>query len=317
LHQFFTPTFFTISLAGTFTLEHCMRALIRYLSVPTLIVLGACSTSSGTARPAATATPAPAATSAAPATAVTAASPLFQYAPSAGQYRYTSAAKITQSMMGQSQDVESSGSRVVTITVARAAQDTLSLTVVLDSLNIVGPMGMTPPGIDKVPGSKFSAKVSPGGTVYSASGPSEAEQPMAATMTDEMARSLPRIKAALRTGATWTDTVSDKPKQNGIQMERRVISVYTVLADSTVGSELAWKIGRTSETTATGSGAPQGQNLTLETTSTSKGFVLIAKRGVLLGGLSEEQSNGKVTVTANAMEIGIKSTTTTTVQKIK
>jgi hypothetical protein len=291
-----------------------MRALVRFLSVPTLTVLGACSGSSSAGRPASPAAPAPAATS----TAASAAAPaMFQYAPSAGQYRFTSAAKITQSMMGQSQDVESSGMRLLSITVARASSDTMSLAVVLDSITIVGPMGMTPPGVDQLPGSKYGAKVSPSGVVYSTSGPSEANAPMAAALTDEMARSLPRIKGVLRAGATWTDTIADKPKQNGIQLERRVISVYTVMADSTVGGELAWKIGRASETTASGTGAPQGQNVVLETSSTGKGFVLISKRGVLLGGESEELANGKVTVTANAMEIGIKSTTTTKVQKVK
>jgi hypothetical protein len=178
-------------------------------------------------------------------------------------------------------------------------------------------MGMTPPGIEKMNGAKFSAKVSPTGRVYSTSGPSETELPLAAAMTDEMGRTLPRIKVNLAPGASWTDTLSDKPKQNGMSLDRQIISHFTVVGDSTVGGEAAWKITRESTTSASGSGAPQGQNVVIESTGTGKGMILISKRGVLLGGESEEQSLGKVTMTANSMEIGIKSTTTTKVLKVK
>ena len=284
---------------------------VRLLAIPAVTLLAACS---GSKAASAAAAPAPKAAAAA---AVPAAPKMFRYAPSASQYRFTSAAKGSQSMMGQSQDFETSAMRLVSITVAQATGDTLSLGIVLDSVSIVGPMGMAPPGMDKLNGAKFSAKVSPTGMVYSVSGPSETDLPMAAALTDEMGRTLPRIKANLVAGATWTDTVSDKPKQNGMSLDRQIISHFTVVGDSTVGGEAAWKITRESTTSASGAGAPQGQNVVLESTGTGKSTILISKRGVLLGGESEEQSVAKVTMTANSMEIGIKSTTTTKVLKVK
>lgn len=284
-------------------------SLIQLVAVPAVAILAACGGSNvaGTA-----AAPAPKTAAVAPAAPKT-----FEYAPSASQYRFTSTVKGSQSMMGQTQDYETSAMRLVSITVARATGDTMSLGVVLDSISIVGPMGMAPPGIDKLAGAKFSAKVSPTGKVYSATGPSEAELPLAAAMTDDMGRTLPRIKANLVAGASWTDTLSDKPKQNGMSLDRQIISHFMVVGDSTVGGEAAWKITRESTTSATGAGAPQGQNVVLESTGTGKSTILISKRGVLLGGESEEQSVAKVTMTGNSMEIGIKSTTTTKVLKVK
>jgi hypothetical protein len=287
-----------------------MRApFVRLLVLPALTVLVACGGSNAATSASAPAPKASAVASAAP--------KAFAYAPSTSQYRFTSSAKGSQSMMGQSQDFETSAMRLVSITVARATGDTMSLGIVLDSVSVVGPMGMAQPGIDKLAGAKFSAKVSPSGKVYSASGPSEAELPMAAALTDEMGRTLPRIKVNLAQGASWTDTVSDKPKQNGMSLDRQIISRFTVVGDSTVGSEAAWKITRESTTSATGTGTPQGQSVVIESTGTGKGVILISKRGVLLGGESEEQSVAKVTMTANSMEIGVKTTTTTKVLKVK
>jgi hypothetical protein len=295
-----------------------MRApFVRMLALPLLTLLAA-SGESQVVGPAAAPVPKPAASKAGAAAPAAPAAPKdFEYAASTGQYRLTASSKISQSMMGQSQDMETSSMRLVSITVARTAADTLSLSMVLDSVSVVGPMGMSPPGMDKLAGAKFAAKVSPSGAVYSASGPSEAESPQAATMTDEMGRMLPRIKSTLAQGATWTDTVADKPKQNGISQDRQIISHFTVVGDSTVGGETAWKITRESTTSATGTGAPQGQNVVFESTGTGKGVILISKRGVLLGGESEEISNVKVTVTGDSTEIGIKSTTTTKVLKVK
>ena len=292
-----------------------MRApFVRLLALPLLTILAASGESqvAGPAAAPAPKAPAPKAAAAAPA-----APKAFEYEASASQYRFTASTKISQSMMGQSQDMETSSMRLVSITVARAAADTLSLSIVLDSVSVVGPMGMSPPGMEKLAGAKFAAKVSPAGAFYSASGPSETELPQAAAMTDEMGRALPRIKATLASGAAWTDTVVDKPKQAGLQLDRQVISRFTVVGDSTVSGEAAWKIMRESTTTASGTGTIQGAPAVLETSGAGKGMVLISKRSVLLGGESEEISNVKVTMTANAMEIGIKSTTTTKVLKVK
>jgi len=292
-----------------------MRApFVRLLALPLLTLLAA-SGESQVAGPAAAPVPKAAASKAA--AAAPAAPKDFEYAASTGQYRFTASSKISQSMMGQSQDLETSSMRLVSITVARAAADTLSLSIVLDSVSVVGPMGMSPPGMEKLAGAKFAAKVSPSGAVYSASGPSEAELPLAAGMTDELGRMLPRIKATLAQGATWTDTVADKPKQTGMSLDRQIISHFTVVGDSTVSGEAAWKIMRESTTTTSGTGASQGMALVLETSGTGKNIILISKRGVLLGEEGEEISNAKVTMTADGTEIGIKSTTTTKVLKVK
>ena len=241
----------------------------------------------------------------------------FEYAPSTSQYRITSATKGAQEVMGQKQDFETSSKQLLTVAIARSHKDTLAMTATLDSISVVGLMGMTPPGLEKLVGVKVTSKLSPFGLVYSAVGPKEEDVPNATQLTDEMSRILPRIRVKLASGASWTDTTTGKVKQNGIDIDRHVVSKFTVIGDTTVAGEKSWKISRDATTTMSGSGAPQGQPMTMEGTSAGKGTLLVSQKGVFVGMSNEEQVNIKIVLAANGMEVGITQTANTTVEKIK
>jgi hypothetical protein len=241
----------------------------------------------------------------------------FEYAPTTAQYRITSKTKGAQEAMGQKQEFESSNNQLLSVTVARAAKDTLAVTLVIDSLNAVGPMGIVPPGIDKLVGMKVAAKLAPYGAVYSAVGPTDDSIPQGTQVTDEMSRFLPRIRAKLAPGATWTDTTTGKLKQGGIDVDRRTISTFVVVGDTTVGSEKAWKIARETATSLSGSGTNQGQSMTMEGTSNGKGTLLMSQKGVYFGSQTEDQATIKIVLPANGMEIGVNTTANTKVEKVK
>lgn len=241
----------------------------------------------------------------------------FEYAPSTGQYRISSITKSTQEVMGQKNDFETSSNQLVSITVARASKDTLRVTAVIDSITMVLPQGMTPPGLEKLHGVQVVSKLSPHGVVYSSEGPKAGDIPNAEQLTDEMSRLLPRIPARLATGATWSDTVSGSVKQNGIDIQRQVVARFTVTGDTTVAGERSWKISREATTTLSGSGAPQGQPMTMEGTSAGKGTLFVSRKNVFVGALNEEQVKIKILLAANGMEIDLTQTANTTVEKVK
>jgi hypothetical protein len=284
-----------------------MTARTTCLAAAAFALLSACAGSTGS-----TGT-----TGTAPAPSVAAAPKPFEFAASTGQYRFSASSKIVQSMMGQSQDMATSNSRLMTIALARSAPDTITMSMTIDSITLVGAMGMTPPGLDKVPGSKFVAKIAPNGTFYSVTGPSETDNPLGAGMTDELGRALPRIKAILAAGATWTDTVKDRIRQSGLDVEREIITTYVVTGDSTVGGEASWKVSRSLSSKGTAKGSTQGQDITLESSGTGKGMLVISKKGVLMSGTGEETGAGLVTLVANGMQVNINSTTTTSFTKVK
>lgn len=242
----------------------------------------------------------------------------FEYAPSSGQYRISSRTKGAQEAMGQKQEFESTNNQLLSVTVARPTKDTLAVTVVIDSVAAVGPMGMTPPGLDKLVGIKVAAKLAPYGAVYSAVGPTDDSIPQGTQITDEMSRFLPRIRAAkLGTGTSWTDTTSGKVKQAGIDVDRRTVAKFTIVGDTTIKGEKAWKIARETTTSLTGSGTSQGQPMTMEGTSNGKATILVSQKGVFVGSQNDDQANIKIVLAANGMEIGVTTTANTTVEKVK
>lgn len=241
----------------------------------------------------------------------------FEYAPNTGQYRIASTTKGVQEMMGQKQEGETSSNQLMTVTLARPVKDTLTMTVVVDSLTMVGPMGMTPPGLDKLVGMKITAKLSPFGMFYTAEPPKDSSMASANQLVEGLRSFLPRIRGTLAPGATWTDTISGKVNQGPFEIERRVISKFAVVGDTTVGGEKSWKIARESNTSLSGSGAPQGQPATMEGTSSAKGTILVSRKGVFVGSDSEDQANIKVVLAASGMEIGITQTAITKIEKVK
>lgn len=241
----------------------------------------------------------------------------FAYAPGTGQYRITSSMKGAQEAMGQRQDIESSSSQLVTIVVSKAGNDTLRVATTLDSISIVGPMGMTPPGLDKLPGTTVVATVSPRGQVYAVTTPAPDSVTNAAELTYEMSNILPKVRGTLAAGSSWTDTTSRTMSQGGMEIQRTVVATYAVAGDTTISGQKAWKIGRTAKTTLSGSGAQGGQPMTVEGTSDGKGTMFLTSGGNFLGYTNEEQVNIKVLLAANGMEVGITQNATTKVEKVR
>lgn len=241
----------------------------------------------------------------------------FEYATGTSQYRITSKTHASQDAMGNKNEFDTSNDQLLTVAVERQSKDTLSVTITIDSLSAVGPMGMTPPGLDKLIGLKVTSKIAPHGVVYSTAGPADDSIPMGAQITDEMSRFLPRIRGKLATGATWTDTTSGKVSQGGVDVNNRTVAKFTVAGDTTIGEQRAWKLVRESTTSLSGSGTSQGQPVTLEGTSSGKATLLLSQGGVFLGGLKEDQALIKIVLAANGMEIGVTQTANTKMEKVK
>jgi hypothetical protein len=239
----------------------------------------------------------------------------FEYAPGTQQFRVTQTTKVTQEAMGQKQDMETSDKQLFTITLARQSRDTIAMTTVVDSLSKSGPMGPTP-GLDRLFGFRADAKLSPSGALYSVS-TKDSTIAGATELAQAAGRFLPRIRSRLAIGASWTDTVAEKMKQTGIEVDRRTISRYAVTGDTTVAGEKSWKLSRSDSTSLSGTGSSQGTALSLEGTATGQGTLFVSQRGALVGGVGAEQANIKIVVSASGMEIGVVTNATTRIEKVK
>lgn len=242
----------------------------------------------------------------------------FEYAPGTSQYRITQSSKVTQEMMGQKQGGEQTGRQLLTVTLTRASKDTLAGVMVLDSIETSNNMGMPSPSLAHLLGFKVETRLSPNGAVlYSAVGPKEEDVPMASQLTLGISQFLPKIRGKLAKASTWADTTSGSVKQYGIDLTRKVVSSYAVVGDTSVAGDAGWTIARTDSTTIEGSGVGQMGAMTVEGSSKSNTRFVLTNKGTFLGGDGSEDSNVRVVLSANGAEIGITTSSTTTVQRVK
>ena len=238
----------------------------------------------------------------------------FEYAPGTATYRVSQSTKGTQEAMGQKNEMEGTSNQVVTVSLARSAKDTVTMNVTIDS--ITSSMAM-PQMLERFTGMMVTAKLSPVGVFYSVQAANDKGGPDGAALRQALGGFLPRLRASLSKGATWTDTSVNKLNQNGLEIERKTVSTYRVEGDTTIGGQASWKIARADSISMTGSGNTANGPMTMEGTSKSNGTVFVTSRGVYLGGQGTEDAQLRFVVAANGMEIGMTQSSTTKVEKIK
>ena len=115
---------------------------------------------------------------------------------------------------------------------------------------------------------------------------------------------------------TWSDTVSDKVNQQGMELNHTVVSDYKVLGDTTVSGEKAFKVSRVSRVKAAGSGTTQGQPIAVESATTSDAVFFLSPKGMYLGGRQNDDIDVKVTILAQGAEINVKQTATSRIEAL-
>ncbi|MGH7670905.1 MAG: hypothetical protein ACRENQ_15575 [Gemmatimonadaceae bacterium] len=244
----------------------------------------------------------------------TAAAQQFRYAPGASHYHMTVEAKITQTVMGQTNDAELNSAQKFTLALAQQAPDTLAMTVTIDSITQTTSMGPTP-SLAALMGKHVQALLSPSGEFYSKGVVGDTAAALE-SVADQLVHILPRIRKPLAPGATWTDTSSLSTVQSGLNVTRQVISTFIVAGDTTIDGTTAWKINRNSSSTTSGSGNLQGQNASIDGTSTATGEVFLSHDGNFLGGQAEENVKAKVTLTDAGVSFDIGTTATSKIERM-
>ena len=239
----------------------------------------------------------------------------FEYAPGTSKYRLTAVNTVTQEAQGQKVEQEVTSEQKLTVVLGRRGPDTLSFAVTLDSAKVSTSLGPAP-DLTALLGLTVTGALSPLGSVYTSKAPEARGAELAGPLADEMTRFLPRLRQALAIGATWTDTTAGKVTQNGMSLNRTVITTSKVVGDTTYQGERAWRIDRTSQAAFAGTGTSDGQALTLEGTAKGADNLYVARRGVYLGGLMTNAASIKVTV-ANGLEVGLTQKQNTTITRVR
>jgi len=244
------------------------------------------------------------------------ASAQFRYAPGTSQYRLTAVNKVTQEAQGQKLHQEVTSEQKLTVVLGRQSRDTLSFAVTLDSARVQTSAGPAP-DLSSLMGLRVTGALSPLGVVYVTKAPEGSTSPIVGPIAEELSRFLPRLRAGLAIGTTWTDTTSGKVNQMGISLDRRAVSTSKVVGDTTYEGERAWRIERATQTTFAGTGTSEGQPLTLEGSSQGADNFFVTHKGVYLGGMMNNAATIKVTLVANGTEVGLTQNQNTTITRVK
>jgi len=238
-----------------------------------------------------------------------------EYSTGTTKYRVVTNAKGNQSSPAGSQSFDVALREQLTVDLMKHAKDTVMATITLDSIALTTSAGPTP-DVSTVKGAKFVIMMSPTGKVFSTQPPAGMD-PTMAQITDGIGRFLPAYRSNLANGTTWSDTTKGKVAQQGMELDRTIISAYTVAGDTTYAGQKALKVNRVTSTIATGSGNMQGTPITMETTGQGTTTYFLSSKGAFLGATSADDVNSKITVLSQNVEIGVKQSVQTTVDAIK
>ena len=234
-----------------------------------------------------------------------------EYAAGTTRYRVSTTTKGSQTTPLGSSDFELGIQQQITLILARQAKDTLLATVTLDSIDVSGAGGMV--DVSALRGAQFVSLVSPTGRVYSTKAPANAN-PLVAQLAEGIARFLPSYRPDLRLGATWADTTVGRVSQQGMDLDRTIVSNYTVQRDTTIAGMKAYKVARVTSVKAAGSGTPQGTPVSMESSSTSHGAFFLSETGVFLGATSNDDVDLKLKILAQGAEISMKQNAETRIE---
>ena len=226
-----------------------------------------------------------------------------EYAPGTMRYRISTTTKGSQTSGANSASFDIVVLEDLTVKLAKPSRDTVTATATLDSVSVKSSGGT--PDVSKLKGITFVSRISPTGKFYSAALP-QGMDAIGGQIVDGVSHFLPSWRSNLANGTTWTDTVSGKVNQNGMDVDRTSISSYVVKGDSTIRGMKAMRIHRTTAVKATGAGTMQGAAVSMESTGTSVGSFFVTATGKFLGSDSVDDLGVKIQVLGQNVEIGLK-----------
>lgn len=242
------------------------------------------------------------------------------YKPGSNSYRVDQSINAVQTMQGQSVESSATTLQLISLSLVEASPDLqFSLTVDSASTMLVGAppeqQEMANAAMRELKGKRVTGTMSPQGRVSAAQASDSA--PSSEQMVSSVRGFLPKLPAGgLKTGASWNDSTTSRFNNNGVDGTTTVITSHSVVGDTTVGGQPAWKISQKGTVRMAGSGVSQGAEISLDGEGTVDGHSFVSKSGIYLGGEQQLTQNMTITVPAAGMTIPMEQKVTTKVTRV-
>jgi hypothetical protein len=138
-----------------------------------------------------------------------------------------------------------------------------------------------------------------------------------AQISEAVARFLPVYRRDLEVGMTWADTSSGKVMQQQVEVDRTIVTTYTVVGDTVISGKKALQVNRLASTKAAGNGVAGGAPVSLIANTTSDGRFFLSPSGAYLGGDTTDDIRLTLTIVSQNAEITLKQLAKTKVEAIK
>jgi hypothetical protein len=253
----------------------------------------------------------------------------FAYKAGAQRYRLDQTVATSQTVQGMSQNATSSTAQFVSMELAPAAEG-LGVTFVIDSVVVMpadSAAAASPAQAQAQTQAEDAAKALKGRKLAGTVSPLGKVQQLAVVDTvvpnaQQLANGfkaflVPFPSPEVKAGLTWTDTTTNEFKNmSGLDGTTKGVMTYTVVGDTTVHGQRAWRVEQKGTLTMTGTGSAQGTDVSLAGTGEMTGLSVVAQDGVYLGGRMEQTQSLTVEVPAANMTIPITNKVTTRIEHV-
>jgi len=216
----------------------------------------------------------------------------FVYAPGTRHYRLTTQVHREQIQGGGRAPFEFdvTTTQVVTVRIAPAKPDTLSLEITVDSVAVHSELNAPSPDVHRLFGVKLTGLISPQGHVYAFDPPAGTTDRDITQLYSAFRRFLVSLPTKpIGVGERWADTVSEHVTKDGFNVVARAITVSRVAGDTTVDGQPAWRIVRHTDIVQSGNSSTRGEAVQLQGQGSVNGVHLVSHDGIYLGSQSTQR----------------------------
>lgn len=239
----------------------------------------------------------------------------FSYAPGTQHYRVTTVDTRTQDQAGGRAPFEfaNTTTEYVTVTIAPRSRDTLSLTLIVDSVGVTSTLDAPAADTGGFRGTRLEGTMSPQGRLYVFAPPRGVTDPKTVGLYRAFRRFVTPLPAEIGPGTTATDTTVDAFRRGEFDIKTSTVTTVRIAGDTTYMGQRAWRVERNAALSTSGEGRESGKAIHLEGEGNIRGVHFVSAAGVLLGSTATQTNRIQMSMdsaggTSAPIQTNIKST---------
>ncbi|HEX6534746.1 MAG TPA: hypothetical protein VF041_09110 [Gemmatimonadaceae bacterium] len=239
------------------------------------------------------------------------------YKPGARTYHLVSVITRTQEVDGQKSKYRITNEQQVSVNLSAHGKDTLDFSYTLDSSRLSSDPPVQLQDVSKMQGTKVTGAMSPRGEVFTITSNRPSDDASVKNLVEGMRRFLLTLPRDAKVGSQWTDTTRSAMRDNGNDLDMSTITTSTIVGDTTLGGERAWRVRRASVLALEGSQNRNGQRMEIHGNGTGDGTYYLSADGAYLGSTGSQQMHMMISMPGSGDTVPVDQAVTSKVEVVK